>query len=130
MSRPSTYDDNITRKVADRLISRLAAQRGLRWPAAPAAARRQPDLLHAEAIKNIDPDEIEDLGRELIKWRIRDLIQGMRYAHGIELHKTTVVAIQGETLVFWRGFWGRRAPPPKSAAAGWRLRAPQWKKES
>jgi hypothetical protein len=74
--RASTHDDCITSKIADRLIARLAAQHGLRWPAAaPAAARRQPDLLHAEVIKNIDPDEIENLGRELILWRLQDLIR-------------------------------------------------------
>jgi hypothetical protein len=52
MSRPGTYDDNITRKVADRLISRLVASRVLAWPTGTrAAARRQPDLFNAEAIK-------------------------------------------------------------------------------
>jgi hypothetical protein len=96
--RSSTHDDNITRKVADRLISRLAAQRGLRWPAAPAAARRQPDLLHADAIKNNGPEKIEDLGRELIQWRLHDLIKGMRYAHGIKLHKSTIETLTSETL--------------------------------
>jgi hypothetical protein len=100
MSRPGTYDDNITRKVADRLIARLAARRGLAWPAAPAAARRQPDLFNDEVIKNIDPDQIEDLGKELIQWRLRDLIKGMRYAHGIKLHKSTIKTLTSETLDF------------------------------
>jgi hypothetical protein len=100
--RPSTHDDCITRGIADRVIARLAARRGLRWPpaAAPSAARRQPDLLHADAIKNNGPEKIEDLGRELIQWRLHDLIKGMRYAHGIELHKTTVEALSGEVLDF------------------------------
>jgi hypothetical protein len=97
--RASTHDDCITRKVADRLISKLADSRGLSWPATtPSAARRQPDLLHADAIKNNGHEKIEDLGRELIQWRLHDLIKGMRYAHGIELHETTVEALQGETL--------------------------------
>jgi hypothetical protein len=96
--RASTHDDCITSKIADRLIARLAAQHGLRWPAAaPAAARRQPDLLHAEVIKNIDPDEIENLGRELILWRLQDLIRGLKYAHGMELHKTAVSALELES---------------------------------
>jgi hypothetical protein len=98
MSRPGTYDDNITRKVADRLISRLVASRGLAWPTGTrAAARRQPDLYNANAINNLD---LEGLGKELIQWRLTDLIKGMRYAHGIELHKTTIEAIQSETLDF------------------------------
>jgi hypothetical protein len=102
--RPSTHDDCITRGIADRVIARLAARRGLRWPpaaeATPAAARRQPDLFNDVVIKNIDPDEIEDLGRELIQWRLTDLIKGMRYAHGIVLHKTTVESLSGEVLDF------------------------------
>jgi hypothetical protein len=104
MSRPGTHDDNITRNVADRLISRLAAARGrgLSWPpaATAGAAARQPDLFNADAIKNNGPEKIEDLGRELIQWRLRDLIKGMRYAHGKELHTTTVEALKSETLDF------------------------------
>jgi hypothetical protein len=104
MSRPGTYDDNITRKVADRLIARLAAQRGLAWPTGtPTGARRQPDLFNDEAINNLD---LEGLGKELILWRLRDLIKGMRYAHGIELHKTTIEAIKSETLDFLAGVLG------------------------
>jgi hypothetical protein len=50
--RASSYDDNITRRIADRLIARLAAQRGLSWQPAPVAGTpaSQPDLFHAEVI--------------------------------------------------------------------------------
>jgi hypothetical protein len=77
------------------------ASRGLAWPTGtPTGARRQPDLYNAEAIKNIDPDQIEDLGKELIQWRLTDLIKGMRYAHGIKLHKSTIKTLTSETLDF------------------------------
>jgi hypothetical protein len=107
MSRPGTHDDNITRQIADRLISKLVSSRGLAWPAAaPSAASRQPDLFNADAIKNNGPEKIEDLGRELIQWRLHDLIKGMRYAQSIELHKTTIEAIKSETLDYLAGVLG------------------------
>jgi hypothetical protein len=105
--RPSEHDNNITRKVADRLISHLAARRGLRWPpAGPSSDRRQPDLFNAEVIKNIDPDMIEDLGRGIIEWRLHDMARGLRYVHSMELHQVVVDAFSSKILDLLAGILG------------------------
>jgi hypothetical protein len=91
--RSSTHDDCITRRIADRLIARLSAQRGLRWP----------DDFNADAINNL---VLENLGKELILWRLEDLIRGMRYANGIEMHENTVETLQSEALDFLAAIMG------------------------
>lgn len=97
--RAATQNTIATRAIADRLIGRFLARHGLPSPF-PTQPIMQIDAFFTQAVVETPQSKLEDLGENIVAWRVSDFFGSLRYTHSCALHEEILAALSHPGMTF------------------------------